>query len=397
MRILYISQRVPFPPNRGDKISTWRHIDRLRQHHEVIALAFAHDDAYRKAAEDLRAMGIETHTVDLNQRKAKLKSLPLLLTNKPLTLGVFGSRAMQALVDGLAPSADLLIGFSSSMGAFILPHNDKPRIQFVVELDSDKWAQYAGFTKVPMKFIYAREARTLLAFERKLCHAVDMSVLVTPLEERIFHERIPGAAAMTIRNGVDLEQFHPRNNVPEPAHFVFTGVMDYFPNVDGCVWFAKAILPLIRKAFPEAHFTIVGNHPTPEIQALGTQPGIHVTGFVPETRDYLARAAVAVAPLRIARGIQNKVLEAMSMGLAVVGTTHATQGVDGRHNGEYLVADDAESFAEACILLLNEPHRAKQLGARARAFVEEHYQWERVLEPLDTVVADVVRNFRPTP
>ena len=386
MRILYISQRVPFPPNRGDKITTWRGIEFLSRHHEVVSIAFAHNDADREAAEELRQRGFEVHTVDLDVARAKRRSVPLLLTKKPLTLGVYGSAELQALVDRLAPAADLLIGFSSSMGAFILPHTDKPRIQYIVELDSDKWAQYAAFTSFPMSWIYKREARRLLAFERELCSRVDMSVLVTALEQRIFEDSIPGAKSCVLRNGVDRELFHPRVNAPEAGHFVFTGVMDYFPNVDGCIWFAREILPLIRVRFPDAHFTIVGSGPTPEIEALAKLDGVAVTGFVPETRDYLARAAVAVAALRIARGIQNKVLEAMAMGLAVVGTTHATQGVEGQHSRDFLVADEADSFAAACIRLLASPADAAALGAQARAFVEEHYDWERVLLPLGELV-----------
>jgi len=391
VRILYLSQRVPFPPNRGDKISTWRHIERLSADHEVVSLSFAHDDADREALGELARRGIEAHAVDLDTRRAKLKAAPLLLTSKPLTLGVFGSAEMTALVDRHAPDCDLLIGFSSSMGQYLLKYTEHPRIQFIVELDSDKWAQYAGFTKPPMKWVYAREAKTLLAFERKLCHAVDMSVLVTPLEGEIFRDRIPGAPCTVIRNGVDLEQFHPGENAPEAGHFVFTGVMDYFPNVDGCVWFAREILPLVRARHPEARFTIVGNHPTPEVRALGELEGVEVTGFVPSTSDYLARAAVAIAPLRIARGIQNKVLEAMAMGLAVVGTTHATQGVGAEDGDAYLVRDTAEAFAEACCALLDAPHEAAALGQRARAFVEAHFQWEDALVLLDDMVEGVMR------
>jgi len=389
VRILYISQRVPYPPNRGDKITTWRNIEYLSRQHEVVSIAFAHNDGDREAADALREKGFEVHTIDLDLKRAKITSMPLLLTTKPLTLGVYGSAKLQALVDQLAPDADLAIGYSSSMGAFILPHSDLPRIQYIVELDSDKWAQYAGFTKPPMKWVYAREAKRLLAFERKLCRAVDMNVLVTELEQKIFQDRIDDASSCVLKNGVDLTLFNPNANAPEPGHFVFTGVMDYFPNVDGCIWFAKEILPLIRRDFPGAHFTIVGSSPSAEITALAKLDGVEVTGFVPETRDYLARAAVAVAPLRIARGIQNKVLEAMSMGLAVVGTTHATQGVAGAHGTDYLVADTAADFAAACARLLACPADAAALGATARHFVEANYDWERCLEPLGALVAKV--------
>ena len=386
VRILHLAQRVPYPPNRGDKITTWRDIEYLSRTHEVVSVAFAHDDGDRAAAAELRTRGFEVHTVDLDLRRAKLRALPLLLTKQPLTLGVYGSAKLQAIVDRLMPSIDVAIAFSSSMGAFLLPHVDTPRIQFVVELDSDKWAQYAPLTSWPLSLVYRREARCLLAFERRLCAAMDMNLLVTELELRIFEERIPNTVSCVMPNGVDLERFHPRANAPEAGHFVFTGVMDYFPNVDGCVWFAREILPRIRERCPDAHFTIVGSSPTPEVAALARLDGVTVTGFVPETCDFLARAAVAVAPLRIARGIQNKVLEAMAMGLAVVGTTHATQGVGGQTGRDYLVADDADTFAAACTRLLLAPADAAALGAQARVFVEQHYDWERVLAPLGELV-----------
>lgn len=389
MRILYLSQRVPYPPNRGDKITTWRNVSYLARQHEVTIGAFAHDDRDREAAETLRGMGFRVHAVDLDMGRAKLRSLPLFLTGRPLTLGVYGSRALQAVVDAEMPTTDLAMAYSSSMGAYLLPHEGKRRVQFVCELDSDKWAQYAGFTSFPMSWVYAREARTLLAFERELCGRTDMNTLVTPVEQDIFRERIPGAPNMVMRNGVDLEVFHPGDNAPEPGHLVFTGVMDYFPNVDGCVWFADEVLPELRKRHPEARFSIVGSSPSKEIRALASRPGVEVTGFVPETRDWLARAQLAVAPLRIARGIQNKVLEAMAMGLPVVGTTNATQGVEGEHGRDFLVADTARDLIETCDRMLADPATCAELGARARAFVEANYDWEEVLRPLGELVDEL--------
>lgn len=389
MRILYLSQRVPYPPNRGDKITTWRNVDYLRRNHDVQCVAFAHDASDHKAADDLRAMGIAIETVDLDMKAQKLRSLPMLLTNKPLTLGVYGSKKLQAVVDRLMPNIDLAIAYSSSMGAFILPHKDKKRIQYIVELDSDKWAQYEGFTKPPMKWIYGREARTLRRFEKQLCAEVDMNVLVTPLEQRIFNDAVPGAKSVVLRNGVDLELFNPKENTPEPGHLVFTGVMDYFPNIDGCEWFAREILPEVQRHIPNAHFSIVGSAPTDGVKALGKLPGVEVTGFVDETRDWLARAAVAIAPLRIARGIQNKVLEAMAMGLPVVGTTHATQGVDGDHGRDYMVADTKAAQVAEVVRLLRDRDEAHELGKRARSFVEKKYRWEDVLEPLGELISEI--------
>jgi sugar transferase (PEP-CTERM/EpsH1 system associated) len=323
----------------------------------------------------------------LDMKAKKIRSLPLLLTSKPLTLGVYGSRELQEIVDRLMPDIDLVIAYSSSMGAFVLPHSDTKRIQYIIELDSDKWAQYEAFTRPPMKWVYGREARTLRKFEKELCTPMDMNVLCTPLEQRIFEEAVPGAPSCVMRNGVDLELFNPDSNAPEPGHIVFTGVMDYFPNTDGCVWFAKEILPAVQLQIPGARFSIVGSSPTDEIKALGNLPGVEVTGFVDETRDWLARADLAVAPLRIARGIQNKVLEAMSMGLPIVGTTNATQGVDAQNGRDYIVADTVEGQVEAIVKLLQDRQEAQALGARARAFVEKNYRWDDVLAPLGKLIA----------
>jgi len=386
VKILFLSQRVPYPPNRGDKITTWRLIERMRRRHEVRLLAFAHDEADREAAETLRGMGFPTHAFPLHPRWSRLRALPLLLTSKPLTLGVFGSRALQAELDRFAADADLAYAYSSCMGAFFLPHERLRRVMHFAELDSDKWRQYAERLRFPASLVYRREARTLFAFERRLAAAVDENVLCTPLEQEIFRQRIPGVPSMVLSNGVDLEAFRPAPDAAEPDHLVFTGVMDYHPNVDACVWFAEEILPLVRERRPDVRFSIVGSHPAPEVRRLGRLPGVTVTGSVPETRDWLRRAMVAVAPLRIARGIQNKVLEAMAMGLPVVGTTSATQGVAGRSGRDYRVADDPRAFADAVVRLLAEPAAARELGRRARAFVEERYSWEAALAPLDALL-----------
>ncbi len=168
---------------------------------------------------------------------------------------------------------------------------------------------------------------------------------------------------------------------------MFTGVMDYLPNIDGCTWFAHEILPIIRGEFPDAKFTIIGSRPTPEVGKLGEIPGVTVTGFVDDTRDWLRRGAVSVAPLRIARGIQNKVLEALAMGLPVVGTESATQGVEGQPGRDFLVAETPEAIAAHVRDLLRDQGAARKLGAAGRRFVEDTYDWEVVFDPLDAILS----------
>lgn len=391
MRILFLSQRVPFPPNRGDKITTSKLIERMRRTHEVRCVAFSHGAPDEEGARELERTGLAIRSVPYRDRAAKLGALPLFLTRRPLTLGVYGSARLQRIVDEEIARADLAYAYSSSMGAFLERHARKPRVMHFGELDSDKWRQYSGQSAFPWSWVYAREQRTLLEFERRIARSFSESVVCTPLEQRVFQEQIPGASCVVLRNGVDLEHFHPRANAPQPGEIIFTGVMDYHPNVDGCVWFAREILPLVRARRPEARFTIVGSSPTRAVRELAELPGVRVTGFVPDTREPLRRAALSVAPLRIARGIQNKVLEALAMGLPLVGTTCATQGVEGRPGEDYLVADDAPAFAARVIELLERPDAARALGARGRDFVEQHCDWEATLAPLDALLERCVR------
>ncbi len=387
MRVLFLSQRVPYPPNRGDKITTWRLIERMKRSHEVRVVAFAHDDEDRQAAEHLCRLGIPTVAIPIDLRRQKLRALPLLLGARPLTLGVYGSSTLQRAVDELAPSCDVGYAYSSSMGAFLEPHARLQRVMHFAELDSDKWRQYAERTRWPMSAIYAREHRTLRDFERRIAHSFDENVLCTPLEQQVFEREILGAHSIVMRNGVDLAFYRPQPERAEPGHLVFVGVMDYLPNIDGCTWFVREILPRLRERLPVARLSIVGSRPTPEVLARGREPGVTVTGFVEDPREWLARASVSVAPLRIARGIQNKVLEALAMGLPVVGTTSATQGVEGEIGRDFLLANSVDEQVTAIARLLDEPLFARKLGAQGRAFVESRYDWDVALRPLDELLA----------
>ncbi|MDF1839002.1 MAG: TIGR03087 family PEP-CTERM/XrtA system glycosyltransferase [Planctomycetota bacterium] len=389
MQILFLAQRIPYPPNRGDKITSWRLIERMSRDHDVTVVAFAHDEGDRAAAKVLNEeKGIRTIAIDHDERKKKLTSMPLLLTGKPLTLGVYGSKALQSEVDKLIPNTDFAYAFSSSMGAFLLPHS-LPWVMHIAELDSDKWRQYAKRSSFPMSWVYGRECKTLLRFEQRLAAAAITNVLCTPLEEDIFKEQIPGFSTTVLQNGVDLKFFHPAPEKAEPGRLVFTGVMDYLPNIDACVHFVEDILPLIREKHPDVRFDIVGSKPTPEVKALANTPGVTVTGFVDDIRDWSHKASIAVAPLRIARGIQNKVLEALSMGLPVVGSTSATQGVQGKPGEHYWVTDDPAEHARMVIDLLDHPDKAQELGLIGRKFVEDNYDWEVTLKPLDGIIEGV--------
>ncbi len=383
-RVVFLSQRVPFPPTRGDKIITYRMVMRLARSYDVHCIAFSHDAEDDAGAATLRERGIAVTTVPYRRLVALSKGALALFGRRPLTTTLLGSRQMSATVDAALKDCDLAVAFSSSMGAFLRGRSGLPRMLHFCELDSDKWRQYSRSTGLPLRWIYAREAKVLLALERQLAREMSTNIVCTSLEADIFRQWIPDAGCTVLRNGIDLDYFRPANEVTGAHGIVFTGVMNYFPNVDGCRWFVDEVLPGVRQVIPDAHFTIVGAHPNHAVLRLAGRDGVSVTGAVPDVRPYVADAAVVVAPLRIARGIQNKVLEGLSMGRPVVGTTVATQGVGGVAGRDYLVADDPVTMASSLVRLLTDPTERRRLAAAGRAFVEREYDWESAMLPLET-------------
>jgi len=259
-----------------------------------------------------------------------------------------------------------------------------------VDVDSDKWRQYAQSRSWPMSWIYRREAERLLRFERAAGAAFDATLLVSEEEAALFRRLAPEAAPRVhaLRNGVDLAWFDPAVEHPSPyegpgPHLVFTGAMDYWPNVDAVGWFVEEVMPRLRAGFPRLEFHVVGSRPTERVRELAGEPGVQVTGAVPDIRPWIAHADAAVAPMRIARGIQNKVLEAMAMARPVVVSPMGAEGIEAEAGRELLVAESGEAFAGALAGLLQDGKRAAALGRAARERVVAEYGWERTLPLLD--------------
>jgi sugar transferase (PEP-CTERM/EpsH1 system associated) len=362
-------------------------VERLHRNHSVVVLAFAHGDEDHQGADVLRQMGMEVVTVPYRASRGALNSVAALLQDDPLTTAFFGSRQVRQEVETRAGECDVMVAFSSSMGAYLLPYEGVNRILHFCELDSDKWRQYANRSSGWRRWVYGREARVLLQLERQLARSMNTSIVCSPVEKELFDRYIPDVPCSVLQNGVDLQYFAPVGLAPEPGHLVFTGVMDYFPNVDACEFFAREVLPRIRERHADARFTIVGSNPSPEVLKLAELPGVAVTGRVADTRAYLRRASVCVAPLRIARGIQNKVLEGLAMGLPVVGTTAATQGVGGVPGQDYLIADGADAQVAAVTSLLGDSTKRGRLAAAGRRFVAAHYDWGARMASLDDILA----------
>lgn len=391
--ILLLAQRVPYPPDRGDRITTWNLLRRwLADGHRVRVGCFLEVDEDVANATALREKGVEVFAYRIRDKLRKLKSLPALLGRRPLTVPYFRHRLLRAdLRRSLrARPVDCAYAFSSSMGFYFLElqgelHTAR-KVAHFAELDSDKWAQYAANLGFPAKYVYGREARRLLEWERRLAHAADLNVLVSDVEEELFHDRIPGPATEVLQNGVDLDHFRPDDSIPRVAHsVVFTGVMNYHPNVDAMLHFVEACWPSIRAEHADAACFIVGSRPTPEIEALDGQHGITVTGRVPETVPWMQKARVAIAPIRIARGVQNKVLEAMACGLPTIASTLAAGGIDAVDGRDFVIAPDDAATTRAVLELFDDETKAREMALAARARMESHYSWEAMLARLDEI------------
>jgi sugar transferase (PEP-CTERM/EpsH1 system associated) len=392
--ILFLAHRIPFPPDRGDKIRSFNILRHLCQLTRVHLACFADDHADAAHLPALRealggALG-EAH-VEVRTTSRAAAGARALLTGKPVSLTLFDSGAMRGFAHRILarPEVATAFVFSGQMAQFV-PAGPRLVMDFV-DMDSAKFEAYAA-QGGPLASVHRREARRLFAFERETAARAAVSLFVSDAEADLFRARaaLPQADIRALHNGVDLHFYRPGAvpAVPAPARplIVFTGQMDYAPNVDAVRWFAQAVLPQI----PRAHFAIVGRNPADAVKRLAGER-VTVTGAVPDTRAWLAAADVVAAPLRIARGVQNKVLEAMAMGRAVVASPAAHEGIEAEAARDLLVADSAEEQARAIRHLLSDPSRAAALGAAARRRMEEAYSWEARLAPLAALLGTPAR------
>jgi sugar transferase (PEP-CTERM/EpsH1 system associated) len=284
----------------------------------------------------------------------------------------------------------VVLVYSSALAQYVvgrIPAGTRLVVDFV-DADAEKWRAYAQTAAPPMRWLFAAESRRLVAFERRVLAAADAGVLISETERRLLGGFLgEGEAKLeVIPNGVDTDYFRPSTGAVADSAAVMCGRMDYRPNVEGAQWFAREILPKVRERRPEAVFRIVGAAPSPQVMALDALPGVEVVGAVPDVRPYLAGAAVVVAPLRTARGIQNTVLEGMAAGRPVVATSAALDGIAAEPGRDVLAADTADDLAAAVAAVL--ANRAPAgLGERGRAFVLRRHRWEPLLQAFERLIA----------
>lgn len=389
MRILFLSQRVPYPPHRGDKIPSYHYIRGLSRRHDVAVacLADGADDAAN--ADGLRDFVHSIDVVTLSKRRAQLRALSALAGRRPLTLAYFDEPELRRRVHDRIASGqvDAVLVFSSGMAQFVEAYSDLPRVIQFADLDSQKWQQFAQATLPPRSWVYQSECHRLLQYERHIAASFDRSLVCAPRECDDFRRLIPGADIECLPNGVDLDYFQPQPKiVRQPLSMIFTGVMNYRPNVDGMIWFCTEVLPRIQAKHPGATLTICGAEPDRSVRALERHLGVQVTGAVADVRPWIAKSSVAVVPLRLARGIQNKLLEAMAMGVPAVATPAAAAGIDATAERDLLVAADSDEFTAAVLRLFDSPDLRDQIGRHGRKSVEGNYHWDVTLNRLDDIM-----------
>lgn len=390
MKLLYLVHRIPFPPNKGDKVRSFHLLKHLARSHQVYLGSFIDDPDDEQHAGALAPWCREVHLAKLNPRLAKLASLRGLLSGEALSLPYYRDAGLAAWVKEVVRREGIegVLVFSSTMAQYARGL-DLPVFVDFVDMDSAKWRDYAPEHRWPLSWLYAREGRRLLAFEREVAAQARAAYFVTEAEVALFRQAAPEVAhkIKPVCNGVDAEFFAPDPVRPSPFEptelpLVFTGAMDYWPNVDAVQWFAAEMLPALRQRWPNLRLHIVGRSPTPAVRELA---GAHVvvTGTVPDVRPYLQHAAVVVAPLRLARGIQNKVLEAMAMARPVVAASTCLQAIEAEPGMDLLGATQAADYIAAIDELLRNASRRVAMGEAARRRVLQAYAWSARLAALD--------------
>lgn len=394
--ILFLVHRAPWPPDRGDRIRSWHMFEALAKLAPVHVAALADNETDAEAARARMAPLCKSLRIDVRNVSRPVALVQAVLRGEPASNWLFKNAALQRHIRGLFNHASIshIVAFSGQMAQYLPTAFDGPVVMDFVDVDSAKFATYAAQDKrQPLNWVHAREAKRLGAYEAAVAQTVDTSLFVSEAEAALFRVQT-GLGADTVRaveNGIDTDRFDPALTFPpvgdgEGPLAVFTGQMDYRPNIDAVHWFANDILPLVRKQHADARFAIVGRAPTDDVRALEKLPGVSVTGEVADVRPWLAAADAVVAPLLLARGVQNKLLEAMAMARPVVASVAAATGIDAEEGEHMLVAEGAEAIAEAVVRLFDNPVAASAMGAAARERMIARYGWDARLAPLGALL-----------
>jgi len=382
-RLLFMAHRVPYPPDKGERVRAFHEIRALASRFRVTLACLAHGPDDIASADALRPMCEQVIIGRAGGKAGLVRAAWSLMAGRSATEGYFRSPGLARNVAHAAAAGrfDIVVAYCSSMLPHALAVPAPARIVDLVDVDSAKWAAYAAQARGPRRWLYARESRGVLALEREAIERCQAVILVSRAEAGALGPA--GDGAIAVGNGVDTMYFAPAPP-PDvgPPRLVFTGTMDYRPNIEGVAWFVREVWPGLRRRAPEATFTIVGRDPARQVRQLADVPGVRVTGSVPDVRPYLAAATIAVTPLLTARGIQNKILEAMATARPVVASSPALEGLDVAAGREVLRADSPDEWQAAIMGLAADPARRLAMGRAARARIVADYTWDARMAPL---------------
>lgn len=403
MNILYIAHRIPYPPNKGDKIRAYHQLRALAEIGNVFLCALVDETEDWQYQTTLESFCKEVKLIGVNSNWKKVISLSGMLRRKPMSVLYFHEKHLQEKIDVILQEnkIDVICCFSGTSAEYLYcsrhaewlfsTNRKKPLlIMDFCDVDSLKWQEYGKRSSFPFSYLYNQEGRLLNTYEKEIVRKFDTSIIITENEKALFRENVNRSAnPLVIGNGVDLEYFNPEMvtssatcNDRKGTELLFVGAMDYRANVDGVCWFAEAVWPQVLNYSKNTIFTIAGRNPTRAVQLLHGKKNILVTGAVEDIRPYYQSASIVVVPLRIARGIQNKVLEAMAMGKAVVSTTNAATGIIDHEGHGVQIQDNPHEFAKAITSLIGDKITSAKSGAQNRAYVEKYFNWSTNLEVL---------------
>jgi sugar transferase (PEP-CTERM/EpsH1 system associated) len=395
MKILFVCHRLPYPPNRGGKIRPFNMISHLSKRHSVTVASLAHTKEELSAGAALQEYCTEVIAEIVPDRLRWWQAVKALATSTPSSVAYFWSDRLYARIREKLESAnfDLIFVHCAFVAQYVLDWDKTRRIIDFGDLDSAKWAEYSRTRGFPLALGYAIEARKLRKYEASVARRFKHCTVTTQGEMEEFNALETAVPCDLIPNGVDIAYFSMNGTRKEVGSVIaFLGRMDYYPNINAVMYFVEQIFPRIRQLKPDAQFRIIGSNPAAKIRALAKLNGISVTGHVPDVRPYLADAMISVAPLRIARGTQNKVLESMAMGIPVVTTSQAAKGIQAIPGKHLLVADGPENFAAQVIELLDNPRLRRELSEAGRRQVEAAHVWRTSMQKLDGLLAKTVSN-----
>ena len=393
-RILYVTHRVPYPPDKGDRIRNFHVLKQLVQAGDVSLACLADEPVGDEGRQVLNRLCRDVAIIPSTGFGRWIRAGMSILAGRSLSEGAFYVPALaEVLADWQrATPFDAAVCSASSLAPYFRWNGLErvPGFIDIVDCDGQKWIDFANSASGPKRWLYRLEGRRVQRLEREIAKWAAACTLVSQAETELFDRTCGEGSATVATNGVDLDYFQP-TTVKEERACAFVGALDYLPNVDAAVWFAESVWPRIHRRFPDAEFRLIGRKPTPTVTKLASIPGVKVVGQVPDIRLHVANAAVCVVPMRLSRGLQNKVLESLAMGKATIASPPALAAIHARPGRDLLRAETPDEWVTSVCQLFENPGQRRELGKAGRHYVETNHDWETCLRPMTELIETACR------